>query len=64
MRPWVKFCFSHRMKFVVLAVWGISLPLYFRLFFSDYFSQAIRAWKEEGNALLDEANNEGGVHNE
>ncbi len=42
MRPWVKWCINHRVKFIVYLAWLIILPLYWIVYLPEAAKEAIR----------------------
>lgn len=42
MRPWVKWLVNRNMKFVVLGLWLVSVPLYFLLNASDWLEESAK----------------------
>lgn len=54
MRPWAKWCLTHRMSFVVYLVAAICSPLYFLVYIPEGFSdwmRDIRSIKHEADKI-------------
>jgi hypothetical protein len=53
MRPWVKWCVNHNMKFVVYLVWLILLPLFLLAYAENAAGDAMYEFKDIRNLKKD-----------
>jgi hypothetical protein len=53
MRPWVKWCVNHKMKFVVYLAWLLVLPLFLLAYAENAAADAMHEFKDIYNLKKD-----------